>query len=173
MKKQMVFKAPKHAWVFYLLSFTWGLPMTLIGGLVALVLLIGGNKPTRFGWVWHFDFEIDWGVSLGLVMLCPKGYSSALWSLRCHEHGHALQNIYLGPLFPLLVGIPSVIRFWVRELNTLRNHPPKTDYDDIWFEGSATASGAAFMTRNNFAITQRISDTANALRELGKNIFKE
>lgn len=141
MKNYPTFKAPKTAKEFYFLSFTWGLLTTLAGMVVALVMLIKGYRPKRFGWMIVFEIPmIDWGMSLGIVMLAPEGDSEADYRLKCHEHGHALQNIYLGPLFPLLVAIPSVIRFQWRETHTVT-----TDYDDIWFEGSATSSGLLFM----------------------------
>lgn len=59
-----------------------------------------------------------------------------------HEAGHGLQNIVWGFLFPFVVCIPSAIRYWYRELKYHRKHiKPKTEYDDIWFEGQATRWG--------------------------------
>jgi hypothetical protein len=33
-----------------------------------------------------------------------------------HETGHSVQSLIFGPLFHILISIPSVIRFWVRRL---------------------------------------------------------
>lgn len=146
MKKYPIFKAPKTKKEFYLFSFTWGLLMTLVGLFVALFMLITGHKPSRFGWCIAFEIVgIDYGISFGIVMIVPKGETEADYKLKCHEHGHALQNIYLGVFFPFLVAIPSVIRYQIRECGWRNNHAPKTAYDDIWFEGSATQSGLEFM----------------------------
>lgn len=150
MKKQMIFKAPKYAWVFYLLSFTWGLPMTLIGLFVALFMLITGHKPTRFGWVWAFELpNVNYGLSVGTFMICPKEDTQSNFELKAHEHGHALQNIYFGPLFIFLIAIPSAIRFWYREWIYRKygyeHYCELPDYDSIWFEGSATLSGINFL----------------------------
>lgn len=143
-RKDMVFQAPKSRAVYYILSFTWGLPMTFFGCIVALGLLITGHKPKRYGWDFCFEFEsIGWGLELGLFFIAPT--NSELTNQ--HEHGHGIQNIYLGIFTPAVVSIPSAIRFWYREIRYNIGKPCKTKYDDIWFEGSATASGKALMER--------------------------
>lgn len=133
---------PKKA--FYLLSWTWGLPMTLIGGIAMLVLMIAGKKPQRWGDCYYIEVGKDWGgINLGMFFLTcekPGRYT------KCHEHGHAIQNCYFGFLMPFVVGIPSVVRYWYRELKYHRKgkYPP-TDYDDIWFERQATELGTDYV----------------------------
>ena len=144
-KKNPVFKAPRSPTLFYILSFTWGLPSVLIGGLVALVLRIAGNKPKRYGWEWYFEFPgIHWGLELGIFFIAPQGYYEAL---KMHEHGHGIQNIYFGIFNPLVVSLPSVTRFWYREFREAVGNPCKTGYDDIWFEKSASESGKDLMRK--------------------------
>lgn len=170
MKNYPTFSATKTKREFYTLSFTWGLPMTLVGLIVAAVMLAKGHKPSRFGWCIAFELPgIDYGISFGIVMICPKGETEADYKLKCHEHGHALQNIYFGVFFPLLVAIPSVIRYQIREWGWRNNHAPKTGYDDIWFEGSATQSGIAFMGDYDRYI---VTEAARKLAEQAKKIFK-
>ena len=41
-------------WHFWLLSFTWGLPQTLLGCIVALAFLITGHKPYKWGYCIYF-----------------------------------------------------------------------------------------------------------------------
>lgn len=55
-----------------------------------------------------------------------------------HEYGHSIQNIIFGPLFPFVIGIPSALRYWYRELNSEKITTP---YDAIWFEGWASKLG--------------------------------
>lgn len=98
---------------FYLLSFTWGLPMTLVGLLVAFVLLITGHKPQKYGYCLHFGVGKNWGgANLGIVILTDK---ITLEHTKMHEHGHAIQNCYFGFLMPFIVCFPSVYRYWLRE----------------------------------------------------------
>lgn len=55
-----------------------------------------------------------------------------------HELGHSYQNAILGPLMPILVAIPSAMRYWYRKKKSKKTFPP---YDSIWFEGNATDIG--------------------------------
>lgn len=125
---------------YWLLSLTWGLPMTLIGLIVALVLLITGHKPHRFGYTFYFKVGKSWGgLELGALFITDANPSK---HTLYHEHGHGFQNLWWGPLFPFVIGIPSAIRYWYRELHYWRKGKvPSTRYDDIWFEGQATALG--------------------------------
>lgn len=130
----------KNKILFYVLSFTWGLPMTLIGGLVAAVLLCAGYRPKRWGGCWHFTVGKNWGgVELGLVFLTDSNENK---HTKNHEFGHAIQNCFFGPFMPFIVCIPSAIRYWYREFKYNRKGiRPPTNYDDIWFEGQATKLG--------------------------------
>lgn len=99
--------------IFWLLSLIWGLPITLVGAAAALILYWKGYLPTRWGPCWVFAIGKGWGgVNLGPIILVSKGSKSNTIN---HEVGHALQNCIWGPLFPFVIAIPSVIRYWVRE----------------------------------------------------------
>jgi hypothetical protein len=127
---------------FFLLSFTWGLPMTLIGLIVALILIIMGYKPQRNYYGYVFKVGTGWGgISLGPFSIVNNYPTSR--TLR-HEFGHSVQNCYFGLFMPLFVAIPSCIRYWWRNYLIFVKHysfdslPP---YDSIWFEGQATKIG--------------------------------
>ncbi len=126
--------------MFYFLSFTWGLPFTLVGLIVALVLRVLGHRSKKFVLVRFFEIGKSWGgLNLGLFFITSQ---NSTFNLRCHEFGHAIQNCMFGPLTPFIICIPSVIRYWYRELHYYRRgKEPKTNYDDIWFEGQASALG--------------------------------
>lgn len=135
-----------NKFLFYFLSFTWGLPMTLIGCLVAAVLLITGHKPKKWGWCWYFEVGENWGgVELGLFFLTNKNPSE---HIKSHELGHSHQNCTFGFLMPFLICIPSATRYWYREY-LVRSGKKKyfelPDYDSVWFEGSATKLGTQFI----------------------------
>ena len=131
---------------FYLLSFTWGLPLTLIGFIVSLVMLCKGHKPHRYGYCFYFEVGKGWGgLEFGIVFLVGKSVSE---HTKNHEHGHAIQNCYWGPLMPFVICMPSAIRYWYRELKYHRKgvNPP-TSYDSVWFEGQASRWGAELIER--------------------------
>lgn len=125
---------------FYILSFAWGLPMTLIGCIVAMVLKTCGYEPTRYGYCWHFEVGERWGgVNLGVVFITSKNPSV---HTKNHEHGHAIQNCYFGFMMPFVVSIPSAIRYWHRMFTPNKQHTP---YDSVWFEAQATKLGDQLM----------------------------
>jgi hypothetical protein len=94
---------------------TWGLPVTLIGGITALILLITGHKPKTLGPNIYFEVGQGWGgLELGGFFLCSKDSSN---HTKYHEAGHGLQNLIWGPLFPFLIMIPSAIRYWLRKMD--------------------------------------------------------
>ena len=102
---------------FWFLSCTWGIVMTSIGLLTSLVFIIIGRKPKKFGYSFYFEVGENWGgVSMGPVFFI--GRDEGLESKQ-HEAGHGIQNTWFGPLFPILIGIPSAIRYWLREQETL------------------------------------------------------
>ena len=128
--------------MYFLLSLTWGLPLTIIGALGALVLLILGYKPKKWLYGYYFEVAKSWGgLEAGIFFFCQEKPSV---SLRNHEFGHSIQNCYFGPLFIPLIWIPSATRYWYREWLVKRKNKSYSDlppYDSIWFEGQATAIG--------------------------------
>lgn len=124
---------------FYILSLVWGFPMTLAGIFVAVVLFVLGYEPKKWCDCCYFEIGEHWGgFNLGPVFLIQK-YTGDY--LKDHEHGHAIQNCFLGPLMPIVIVLPSVIRYWYRESQTRRGIQPKTGYYDIWFERMASDFG--------------------------------
>lgn len=129
--------------LFYLLSFTWGLVLTLIGCVVASVLILAGHRPKRYGCCLLFEVGDGWGgVSLGPVILIDRNEPE---STKAHEHGHAIQNIVYGPFVIFLVCIPSAVRYWYRRVYQKAKHAqPLPPYDSVWFEVQATRWGRRF-----------------------------
>lgn len=124
---------------FYILSWTWGLPLTLIGGIVTLALMCAGNKPKRFGNAIYTEIGEGWGgFEMGAFFICSK---TAKIHTKIHELGHGCQNCIYGPLIIPLVTIPSAIRYWYRRFRVKLGFS-NTDYDSIWFEKQATRLGA-------------------------------
>lgn len=135
----------KHKVLYYILSFTWGIIMTLIGSLVTAAIWIAklfGLKAEIKKYYWGYDISVGpeyWGgCTLGIMFL--RDWKSSIKYINDHEFGHTLQNCLLGPLFPLLVAIPSATRYWYQ---TIRENKGKDNvpYDSVWFEDAATQCG--------------------------------
>lgn len=131
--------------LFWLVSWTWGLPMTLFGLVCALGLLITGHKPQRFHYFIYFEVGHAWGgFEAGCFFFVQRG---AGISIKQHESGHGLQNIMLGVFMPFIVSIPSMVRYWYREYLVRSGKKCSWElpaYDSIWFEGWATALGKKY-----------------------------
>ena len=128
--------------IYWALSLTWGLPMTLLGLTIAIVLLCCRKKPYRHMYGYVFTVGENWGgLNMGPITLVDKYAGPRTLN---HEFGHSIQNCYLGPLMPFLVAIPSAVRYWYREW-LIRSGRKKArelpSYDSVWFEGTATSIG--------------------------------
>lgn len=129
--------------LFYFLNLTWGLPLNIVGFIVALVLLCVGKRPKRWGDCFYFEVGKNWGgLELGIFFITDR-YAGA--STRNHEHGHAIQNCFFGFLMPFIVNIPSAIRYHYRNYREKKGLVNKTAYSDIWFEKQADILGKKYV----------------------------
>ena len=127
--------------LYLILNYTWGILMTLIGYGACAVLRCAGFRPKRIGPCYHFMVGSAWGgLTLGMTIITDDEPNE--WILD-HEFGHSVQNAFFGPLFPFLIAIPSVIRYWKRKKDE-KNGKELPDYDSVWFEGQATELGTTF-----------------------------
>ena len=147
--------------MFWLVSLTWGIIMTTIGLLITGILnlvkfagaVAGYNlkiKTHRNGCSLITEVGGTWGgLELGAVALCGNySKSSPNWfdHTRKHEFGHAIQHLYLGPLFIFVVAIPSATRYWYQRIMQKKGKSfPSGWYDSIWFEDGATKTGEKFV----------------------------
>ena len=100
---------------FWIGQCTWGFIMTFIGAIVAFALILMGNKPQTLGPIIYIQVGKNWGgISLGGFFFCDADCEN---DIKYHEAGHAIQNLIFGPLFPFLIGFPSLIRCWLRSFN--------------------------------------------------------
>lgn len=98
---------------------TWGLLQTTLGFVVFLIHFREKH------YLYHGAIMTEWGntsgVSLGLFVFIShepdadkkqkSGFLSAeRWErVRVHEYGHTIQSLMLGPLYLVVIGIPSLL----------------------------------------------------------------
>lgn len=91
------------------LLYIWQLPQHIVALLV--LLCTGGFAvkaiPHKTAFVYKLRVSGGWGVSLGSYILLARGADDA--QTRDHEYGHSLQSQMLGPLYLIIVGLPSVV----------------------------------------------------------------
>lgn len=128
----------KHKWLFYVLSFTWGILTTIAGYFVTLALLITKHKPQKYYWVHYFKLKKNWGgFSVGTTFVRDE---TSVESLSEHEFGHTMQNTLFGPFAIFLCYIPSIIRYFLMNKAHKKGIATKP-YDSVWYECSASDSG--------------------------------
>lgn len=130
--------------IFFILSITWGIVMSLPGAVLATVYLAKGATFFSYGNCFFFEHKAGWGnFSLGAFCFVEKGASER--TLK-HEHGHAVQNCIYGPLMIPLVSLPSMIRYHYREYQRKKGNVNLPPYDSVWFEGQATKWGTVYVS---------------------------
>ena len=86
------------------LLWLWQLPQNTIG---LLVILFTGAHKTAYKDEWVASKWSFFGVSLGNYIIFG-GAGGSVDSLK-HEEGHQIQSMYLGPLYLIIIGLPSLL----------------------------------------------------------------
>lgn len=151
--------------LYWIVSLTWGGLATIVGLLAALIclLFVKGATPHKNGFTFIIEFGGDWGgISLGAISFCGGYSGKAKYDSPCmdqdffehirrHEFGHSVQDLIFGPLMLFIVGLPSLIRSQLYAKGKI-----DTDYDDIWFEYTASKWGHSWINKiegTNFPYT--------------------
>lgn len=100
----------------FLFLFLWQLPQNVIGAICAFNYDKLHPYYTRDGELIYVYFK-SWfrsGVSLGDIIILDNIYDKSvsirtLYDAVYHEHGHQKQSRILGPLYLILIGIPSLL----------------------------------------------------------------
>ena len=123
--------------LFYVIQFTWGLPVNLAGLLVFLCCKRSHREKFCNSVVTYLPGNRG-GLSLGIfIFLSIQGVDERR-RLCVHEYGHTIQCLFLGPLYWLVVAIPSIV--WYHFFTDFRkNH--QISYDTLYCERWATAWG--------------------------------
>jgi len=136
-KKEKNWKNSIKDFLFYLVQWTWGLPVNLVGGIAFLICTkIKGYRWQRFGY--SKIVYVPWkggGLSMGLFIFVKAQHSNKTWTYNCriHEYGHTWQCLILGPLYYLVIALPSVI--WCNCFACYRkknNVPYSAAYCESW-----------------------------------------
>lgn len=98
---------------------TWGFPQSFIGCIMWCFYVRCPHSVYRGAVVTYWDKKS--AVSLGLFLFLPRSSHIETVSspsperiersrkLHTHEYGHSIQSLFLGPLYLLFIGIPSLL----------------------------------------------------------------
>ncbi len=131
--------------LFYLVQWTWCLPVNIVGGIAYLICTkVKKYRHQKFGYA--NIVYIPWnqgGLSMGLFIFMRENHESKEWTYntRIHEYGHTWQCLLLGPLYYIVVALPSVI--WC---NCFRKYREKNNisYYKLYCESWANSWGEKF-----------------------------
>jgi len=127
----------KH--LFRMWQWTWGFPQSLVG---LIVYLANRNKP-------HGEYHncvVTWwdhpgSLGVGMYLFISKRHYGADSQIMVHEFGHSVQSAILGPLFLIIMGIPSFLWCNLPPARRLRREKG-VSYYRFYPESSANRLGA-------------------------------
>ena len=139
-KKQVKFKTYNILkWVLFPILLPWCIMQNLVGvGVWIYSKILGYCKrvKTDEGFIY---FEVDnnnpcYGVSLGYFVFLQQKYNSDKITHH-HEYGHELQSMLLGPLYLILIGLPSGLSNvfnWAKGSDIIYYNYPWEKWADYW-----------------------------------------
>lgn len=141
--------------LFFLLLWTWGLPVSAIGWMAFIGLKIKGYPIDSFynaRVTYVYTKHTNGGLSIGpyIFIFYPEDHPIKEPLLRkylIHEYGHTYQVLLLGPLYWLIVGIPSFL--WAN-LSLFKSYrrKNKVSYYSLYCEGWANRLGQKATSEN-------------------------
>lgn len=135
--------------LFYVISFTWGIIMSILGLLLLIPFAITKRVHVYHGRLYGvIKSNGGYGFELGCFFFITENCKDNE-HMKAHESGHGIQNCFYGPLMLFLVSLPSTIRFWYRRFKYyVLNKKLTTAYEDIWFEKQATDLGYGIVKKD-------------------------
>ena len=116
-----------------IIHWTWEFPQTLLGFVWLLILKISGDVLStitdRQGIV-VVTYLGTRGVSLGMYAFC--GATNLSYSRIEHECGHCLQSMILGPLYLLVIGLPSLMWNILKRMGCFKETNYYSFYTEKW-----------------------------------------
>ncbi len=90
--------------LYYTLQWTWGLPQNLVG--LVLWLCCKGEREPGFHGARVKRWHLPGSAGLGMFIFLDRHASRRV---LVHEYGHSVQSLILGPLFLIVIGLPSLL----------------------------------------------------------------
>lgn len=88
--------------------YIWQLPQNLLG-LLFMLFLKGEKRHELKGIKFYYQKRFPGGVTIGEYIIVGTKQETTVR----HEYGHVLQSRILGPLYLIVIGLPSLIHAWL------------------------------------------------------------
>ena len=86
-----------------LIIYLWQLPQHLLG--LLLILYFRAEKRSYKDIVYYYSKGVMGGISLGKYIILSNDNEDSIK----HEYGHSVQSRYLGWLYLIVIGLPSLL----------------------------------------------------------------
>lgn len=94
--------------LYILCQCTWGAVQTLIG--VVIFLLCTEKQKLIYHGAVVTKWKLQGSLSLGMfIFLSDRIDDSRKRKVLVHEYGHTIQSLILGPLYLIIIGLPSFV----------------------------------------------------------------
>lgn len=110
--------------IISVILFIWQLPQNIVG--LILYIFVGFPKKNDRGF---YEWKKFSGISLGRFIYLNKLTSDITIK---HEQGHQKQSRILGPLYLIIIGIPSFVWATLHTYTKLRNKNYYGFYTEKW-----------------------------------------
>ena len=131
--------------LYRLWQWSWGLPQSLLGAVIALIF-----RKCPHAW-YQGSYVTVWplrsSMSLGMFLFLRQSWTPQEKALLTHEYGHTVQSLLLGPLYLLVIGLPSFLWAGFAPLVRLRKRK-KLPYSWLYTERWADRCGAKFAKKD-------------------------
>lgn len=114
-----------------ILRWIWEFPQHFLGFILTKIYNVEYKETYKGVKVYAGNFP--GGISLGTyILMSDYSYKDTQNRTKKHEYGHTRQSLYFGPLYLLLVGIPSIIWAGVIHKFVKKNVSYYSVYPENW-----------------------------------------
>lgn len=134
--------------LYIILQCTWGIPQTLIGAIIFLLLIRNRHFMYHGSIATYWDLKTS--ASLGMFIFITKHCNEeTATKLTVHEYGHTIQSLISGPLYLIIFALPSFIWCMLPVFNKYRIDKG-IPYYDFFIEHNANILGEYFTHEKAF-----------------------
>ena len=118
--------------IINILLYIWQLPQNLLG-LILRAIYRQKNSLLYKDKIIRVCESFPGGISLGNTLIISKfPYNKPTWNIVKHEWGHTRQSLYLGPLYLIIIGIPSGLWALIHKYNPEKPNEYYTFFTEKW-----------------------------------------
>ena len=130
--------------LYVLWQWSWGLPQNLVGLCFFLYYRAKGCRNFSYQGarvtIWT---NPSGSMSMGRYLFLEPHWTPQDHRLLAHEYGHTIQSLFFGPLYLLIVGLPSILWAGLPRFQRMRR-TGKRSYYSVYPEKGATRLGERF-----------------------------